>query len=58
MNLEKVPLVTELLRASRDANEILLKDVFRQILEEGISKEDLNITDKSGRVSLDSTFES
>lgn len=51
MNLEKVPLVTELLRASRDANEILLKDVFRQILEEGISKEDLNITDKSGRVS-------
>ncbi|XP_063697870.1 serine/threonine-protein phosphatase 6 regulatory ankyrin repeat subunit B-like [Culicoides brevitarsis] len=52
MNLEKVPLVTELLRASRDANEILLKDVFRQILEDGIKKDDLNITDKSGRTAL------
>uniref|UniRef100_A0A336L654 CSON005377 protein n=1 Tax=Culicoides sonorensis TaxID=179676 RepID=A0A336L654_CULSO len=52
MNLEKVPLVTELLRASRDANEILLKDVFRQILEEGISRDDLNITDKSGRTAI------
>ena len=52
MSLEQVPNVTTLLRASRDANEYLLKEVFRDILENGISKENLNATDKSGRVSI------
>uniref|UniRef100_A0A182LS93 Uncharacterized protein n=1 Tax=Anopheles culicifacies TaxID=139723 RepID=A0A182LS93_9DIPT len=51
MSLEQVPTVTTLLRASRDANEYLLKEVFRDILENGISKENLNSTDRSGRVS-------
>lgn len=52
MNSEPVPLVTTLLRGSRDSNEILLKEVFRKILDSGISKENLNAVDKSGRVSL------
>lgn len=51
MSLDQVPLVPTLLRASRDGNELLLKDVFKQILENGLNKEDLNATDKSGRVS-------
>lgn len=51
MSLEQVPLVPQLLRASREGNELLLRDVFRQILDHGIEKEDLNATDKSGRVS-------
>lgn len=49
--MEQVPTVTTLLRASRDANEYLLKEVFRDILENGISRENLNSTDRSGRVS-------
>jgi hypothetical protein len=51
MSLNQMSLVTTLLRGSRDANEILLKEAFRQILENGITKEDLNTADKSGRVS-------
>lgn len=51
MGLDQVPLVTQLLRACRDANDQLLKEVFRQILSNGISKEELNVSDKSGRVS-------
>lgn len=50
--MEQVPTVTTLLRASRDANEYLLKEVFRDILENGISRENLNSTDRSGRVSV------
>ncbi|XP_035913218.1 uncharacterized protein LOC118512630 [Anopheles stephensi] len=52
MSLEQVPTVTTLLRASRDANEYLLKEVFRDILENGISKENLNSTDRSGRTAI------
>lgn len=52
MNSEPVPFVTTLLRGSRDSNEVLLKEVFRKILDSGISKENLNAVDKSGRVSL------
>ncbi|XP_052873059.1 uncharacterized protein LOC128278375 [Anopheles cruzii] len=52
MSLEQVPTVTTLLRASRDANEFLLKEVFRDILENGISKENLNSTDRSGRTAI------
>lgn len=51
MSIEQVPFVSTLLRAARDANEILLKETLRQILVNGISKEELNSTDNSGRVS-------
>lgn len=50
--MEQVPTVTTLLRASRDANEYLLKEVFRDILENGISRENLNSTDRSGRTAI------
>ncbi|XP_062709527.1 uncharacterized protein LOC109426759 [Aedes albopictus] len=52
MSMEQVPTVTTLLRASRDANEYLLKEVFRDILENGISWENLNSTDRSGRTAI------
>ncbi|XP_021697234.1 uncharacterized protein LOC5574708 isoform X2 [Aedes aegypti] len=52
MSMEQVPTVTTLLRASRDANEYLLKEVFRDILENGISRENLNSTDRSGRTAI------
>lgn len=52
MSIEQVPFVSTLLRAARDANEILLKETLRQILVNGISKEELNSTDNSGRVSF------
>lgn len=52
MSLEQVPIVSKLLRASRDGNELLLKECFTEILENGISPKDLNATDKSGRVSI------
>ncbi|XP_055626264.1 uncharacterized protein LOC129768558 isoform X2 [Toxorhynchites rutilus septentrionalis] len=51
-SMEQVPTVTTLLRASRDANEYLLKEVFRDILENGISRENLNSTDRSGRTAI------
>lgn len=52
MSLDQVEVVTKLLRASRNCNELLLKDCFKDILENGITGKDLNSTDKSGRVSL------
>lgn len=51
MDLQKVPLVTTLLRASRDADEELLRSVLRDILINGIPSQDLNAEDNSGRVS-------
>lgn len=51
MSLDQVEVVTKLLRASRNCNELLLKDCFKDILENGITSKDLNSTDKSGRVS-------
>lgn len=56
MSLDQVPVVTKLLRASRNCNEMLLKDCFKEILECGISSKDLNSTDKSGRVSTNFVF--
>jgi hypothetical protein len=50
MSLDQVELVSKLLRASRNCNELLLKDCFKEILEHGISPKELNSTDKSGRV--------
>lgn len=51
MSLDQVEVVTKLLRASRNCNELVLKDCFKDILENGISSKDLNSVDKSGRVS-------
>lgn len=51
MSLEQVEVVTKLLRASRTCNELVLKDCFKEILENGITSKELNSTDKSGRVS-------
>lgn len=50
MSLDQVELVSKLLRASRNCNELLLKDCFKEILEHGITPKELNSTDKSGRV--------
>lgn len=44
-------LVTTLLRAARDANEYLIKACLRDMIINGVSSEELNSTDKSGRVS-------
>lgn len=51
MSLDQVEVVSKLLRASRNCNELLLKDCFKDILENGITGKELNSTDKSGRVS-------
>lgn len=47
-----VPLITTLLRASRNQDEELIKNVLQHIITEGITVEDLNATDASGRVSI------
>lgn len=52
MSLEREPSVTTLLRAAREADEQLLKLVLKKILIDGISKEALNSTDKSGRTAI------
>lgn len=49
---KSVPLITTLLRASRNQDEELIKNVLQHIITEGISEEDLNATDASGRVSV------
>lgn len=51
MNLDKVPLVTTLLRASRSQDETTLRQVLENILRNGINEADLNTADCSGRVS-------
>lgn len=56
MSVESEQSVTTLLRAAREADEDLLKIVLRKILIDGISKEALNATDKSGRVSFYSMY--
>jgi hypothetical protein len=56
MSLDQVELVSKLLRASRNCNELLLKDCFKEILEHGITPKELNSTDKSGRVSDFNTY--
>ncbi|XP_037924093.1 ankyrin repeat domain-containing protein 33B-like isoform X3 [Hermetia illucens] len=52
MSVESEQSVTTLLRAAREADEDLLKIVLRKILIDGISKEALNATDKSGRTAI------
>lgn len=51
MNIDKVPLVTTLLRASRSQDEIVLRQVLETILRNGINEVELNAADCSGRVS-------
>lgn len=55
--VDRLPQVTTLLRACRDGNEILIKAALRDVIINGISKEQLNLTDKSGRVSHCISFE-
>lgn len=55
--VDRLPQVTTLLRACRDGNEILIKAALRDVIINGISKEQLNLTDKSGRVSHCLSFE-
>lgn len=50
MNIEKTPLVTSLLRASKNADKEQLQKVMRSIVEHGITKNDLNSVDQNGRV--------
>lgn len=52
MNIDKVPLVTTLLRASRSQDETTLRQVFENILRNGMSEVELNADDCSGRVSV------
>lgn len=49
--VDRLPLVTTLLRACRDGNEIQIKAALRDVIIKGATKEELNLTDKSGRVS-------
>lgn len=51
MNIQKIPLITTLLRASRNQDEEIIRHVLASILTDEISPDDLNATDCSGRVS-------
>lgn len=51
MNIDKLPLVTTLLRASRNQDEETLRHALENILRNGISEAELNAQDCSGRVS-------
>lgn len=50
MSLDQVEIISKLLRASRNCNELLLRECLKDILENGISSKELNSSDKSGRV--------
>lgn len=45
-----------LLRAARDGDDVLLKDILRRAVLVGIPEKELNTVDSSGRVSLDINF--
>lgn len=49
--VDRLPLVTKLLRACRDSNEILIKAALREVILCGATREEINLADKSGRVS-------
>lgn len=51
MNIDRMPLVTTLLRAARSQDETTLRQVFENILRNGINEAELNADDCSGRVS-------
>lgn len=51
MNIDKLPLVTTLLRASRSQDDETLRHTLETILRNGISEAELNAQDCSGRVS-------
>lgn len=52
MNIEKIPLVTSLLRASKNGDKGQLLLVMNSITKNGITKNDLNSVDKNGRVKM------
>lgn len=49
--VDRLPLVTTLLRACRDGNEVLIKTAMRDVIMNAATKDELNLADKSGRVS-------
>lgn len=51
MNIDKLPLVTTLLRAARSQDDDKLRQALENILRNGISETELNAQDCSGRVS-------
>lgn len=51
MNIDKLSLVTTLLRASRSQDDETLRHTLENILRNGISEVELNAQDCSGRVS-------
>lgn len=51
MNIEKIPLVTTLLRTARDTDEDLMRVVLHEIIVNSPNDVDINATDRSGRVS-------
>lgn len=58
MSIDKVPIVTTLLRASRSQDEDTLRQVFESILKNGVSEIELNADDCSGRVSVHNSIAS
>lgn len=52
MNIDKLPLVTTLLRASRSQDDETLRHTLENILRNGMSEAELNAQDCSGRVSV------
>lgn len=53
MNIDKLPLVTTLLRAARSQDDDTLRHTLENILRNGIGETELNAQDCSGRVSDD-----
>lgn len=51
MSIDKVPMVTTLLRVARSQDEDTMRQVLENILKNGISEPELNADDCSGRVS-------
>lgn len=57
MSIDKVPIVTTLLRAARSQDEDTLRQLLDNILKNGISEIELNADDSSGRVSAHNSIE-
>lgn len=52
MSLEREPSIPTLLRAARDADSYLLKIILKKIINDGITPDVLNKTDRNGRTAL------
>lgn len=55
MSIRKIPLITTLLRASRNQDDDVLHLTMENMETDGINEDDLNATDCSGRVSTANT---